>query len=736
MSGFDSMESEQAQQMALATSMKVVRDQSILMQRAIDGGNLKVTLDYATEMLRELRSSVLTPKNYYELYMNILDQMRTPIVNIYEQVQSCGNVVPRLYLLCCVGGVYIQSMEAPAKDVLRDLVEMLKGVQHPMRGLFLRNYLTQISKNRLPDLGTPFEGVGGTVQDAFNFILLNFAETNRLWVRLQTQKENQQGKNKKQRERERQDLRILVGANLVRLSQLEGLTAEEYKEKVLPTILEEVVNCRDTIAQTYLMDCIIQVFPDDFHLLTLKEFLQTCTSLNKKVNVRAIVEAMTDRLADVPAFRVFNDCKTDFAKAHDNGDDIEPDPTTLQIERILMTPMNVFALKVLEMPAYTKLLSHLPWANWTSVASSLVKQVIKSGTVLSDIDQVDQLFQALSPLLRARDGAPAPVDEDGVAIPPTEKFIKEQKLMARLVHLFQHDDTDQLLRIYVNARTHYSEGGHQRVRYTVPPLVTAALSLTRRVKQREIGAAADPPTADAPQYSSKKILLYVLELIDVIIKAGFAEDALPLYLLAAKAADECGLHKIAFEFFKEAPIIYEEEIIDSKKQVRALTAMIGTLTQCVNFDEEQYDILSTKLGQYSNKLLKKPDQCRMISLCSHLFYPPKSEDGTNRFAEQPNIHEKALECMRRAIKVIKDKNLPASVVEVLSRYVYHLEHDTPLFEAKFLTGLVKFINEEFGDDLANSPAIEHFYRNTLAYIRLKQNDAVSEVAERFRAIQL
>jgi vacuolar protein sorting-associated protein 35 len=132
------------------------------------------------------------------------------MVEIYEQVQTCGNVVPRLYLLCCVGGVYISSLEAPAKvieffyfsengllgiiyfrsnslimrvifaaitsrvlsnkirltsskyqqEILNDMVEMIKGVQHPMRGLFLRNYLTIISKNKLPDVGSPYEGPG------------------------------------------------------------------------------------------------------------------------------------------------------------------------------------------------------------------------------------------------------------------------------------------------------------------------------------------------------------------------------------------------------------------------------------------------------------------------------------------------------------------------------------------------------------------------------------------------
>lgn len=62
------------------------------------------------------------------------------------------------YLLCTVGSVYIKSKEAPAKDVLKDLVEMCRGVQHPIRGLFLRSYLAQISRDKLPDIGSEYEG--------------------------------------------------------------------------------------------------------------------------------------------------------------------------------------------------------------------------------------------------------------------------------------------------------------------------------------------------------------------------------------------------------------------------------------------------------------------------------------------------------------------------------------------------------------------------------------------------
>jgi vacuolar protein sorting-associated protein 35 len=72
---------------------------------------------------------------------------------LYELVQHAGNVLPRLYLLLTVGSVYIVSKEAAAKDILTDLVEMCRGVQHPMRGLFLRNYLAQVAP--FPSLTAP-----------------------------------------------------------------------------------------------------------------------------------------------------------------------------------------------------------------------------------------------------------------------------------------------------------------------------------------------------------------------------------------------------------------------------------------------------------------------------------------------------------------------------------------------------------------------------------------------------
>jgi vacuolar protein sorting-associated protein 35 len=84
----------------------------------------------------------------------------------------------------------------------------------------------------------------------------------------------------------------------VRLSQLEGIDLEMYKGQILPMILEQVVQCRDILAQEYLMEVITQVFTDDLHLRTLDQFLSATAKLNPGVNIKQIISAMVDRLAD------------------------------------------------------------------------------------------------------------------------------------------------------------------------------------------------------------------------------------------------------------------------------------------------------------------------------------------------------------------------------------------------------------------------------------------------------
>ena len=102
---------------------------------------------------------------------------------------------------------------------------------------------------------TPYRP-GGNLQDSISCVLTNFIEMNKLWVRLQHQGHS---RDREKREMERKELRILVGTNLVRLSQLDGVDLELYQNTILPSILQQVVSCKDVIAQEYLMEVVIQV---------------------------------------------------------------------------------------------------------------------------------------------------------------------------------------------------------------------------------------------------------------------------------------------------------------------------------------------------------------------------------------------------------------------------------------------------------------------------------------------
>jgi vacuolar protein sorting-associated protein 35 len=109
------------------------------------------------------------------------------------------------YLMVAVGCLYIKSGGAKSSEILKDLVEMTKGVQHPTRGLFLRSYLCQRSRGLLPDTGSQYAGEGGDIHDAVDFLLTNFMEMNKLWVRMQHQGA---ARDRERREKERQQLQV------------------------------------------------------------------------------------------------------------------------------------------------------------------------------------------------------------------------------------------------------------------------------------------------------------------------------------------------------------------------------------------------------------------------------------------------------------------------------------------------------------------------------------------------
>ncbi|KAI9372663.1 vacuolar protein sorting-associated protein 35 [Aspergillus egyptiacus] len=291
----------------LEEALGVVRQQSVMMRKCLETpGKLMDALKCGSTLVSELRTPSLGPKQYYELYMAVFDALRhlsvylkenhpvNHLADLYELVQYAGNIIPRLYLMITVGTVYMSVEDAPVKEIMKDMMEMSRGVQHPIRGLFLRYYLSGQARDYLPT-GTG-DGPEGNLQDSVNFILTNFVEMNKLWVRLQHQGPS---RDREKRMQERRELELLVGSNIVRLSQLVDL--EAYKSGILQALLEQVVQCRDVLAQEYLLEVITKVFPDEFHLHTLDLLLSAIARLNPHVDLKKIVIGLMDRLSSYAA---------------------------------------------------------------------------------------------------------------------------------------------------------------------------------------------------------------------------------------------------------------------------------------------------------------------------------------------------------------------------------------------------------------------------------------------------
>jgi len=767
------MLTDEEQQKFLDQAKNQLKVHAFYMRRNLDAGKLMDALKNAADMINELRTSQLSPKRYYLLYMLAFDELKhleeflsderdkhgKKMAELYEIVQYAGNVLPRLYLLVTVGSAYIKCKEAPSKDVLRDLVEMCRGVQHPTRGLFLRHYLSEITRDKLPDAGC--DPADGDVRDSVNFILCNFTEMNKLWVRLH------QGptREREKREGERMELRLLVGKNLARLSQLEGVDANLYREVILPKLMDQVIQCKDVMAQQYLTEVVIQVFPDEFHLVTLDLLLRSIAKLAVKVDVKAIISGLIDRLAkfavssaegipeSINVFKLFSfhirnilqeremSCSdyltlqvslmnlclkcyvthgeyidevlanaASFLAQRKDSPEITQNSSVIQITQLLTLPVEAYGdiLKVICLNNYTAVGNFLAFEKRKVIQVALLRNMLKNQTLITTQEQVNLLLSFIPTLLKDPETKdPQPVDKDD--------FAEEQNLLAAAVHLFKNDNPEALVAIYLAARKVFGQGGKERVVHTLPPLIFSVFKLIADLKQNN---------EDAFQKQHKRLFNFEHETITGLKKMGYSELSLRLYLQAAQIASRTGQEPHAYEFFSQAFTIYEEDIADSAQQLNAMALIVGTL-HCITFEPDNHDTLTTKTAKHSMKLMKKSDQCRAVCMSAHLFWRDDGEKEGKR----------VLECLQKSLKIadscVETNSNVSLFVEILNQYLYFFEKRNEFVQVKYLTGLIALINTNLANmeaSAAQSPenvAINTFYQNTLAFIKWKQQHGSS-----------
>jgi len=269
--------------------------------------------------------------------------------------------------------------------------------------------------------------------------------------------------------------------------------------------------------------------------------------------------------------------------------------------------------------------------------------------------------------------------------------------------------------MYLAARKHFREGGPRRIKYTLVPIIFGCFRLSHRLIQE--GKESGEDSAG----KVKKVFKIVYDEINVLVKE-YPTLSFNLYLQASLAVDKCGdsMETIAYDFLTQAFSIYEEQISDSQAQFNCLVLITGTLKQLTTFTVENYDNLVTKTALHSSKLLKKPDQCRAVCGCSHLFFRDKPE----------YLNEKrVLECLQKSLK-IADSCVDSAMnvhlfVEILNQYIYFFENKCSTVTVDYLSGLIALINTKLTnlDSTSDSTLVTEVnatFKNIQQFLELKK----------------
>ena len=541
---------EDEQEKYLDESLKIVKAQSYHIHQAIERNNCRSTLKETAHMLLELKSSLLTPNSYYQLYSVCLDEMLTVLnffkeearrgrrmKRLYDVVQQASNIIPRLYLMVAVGSVVIEDDPKQCKDIITDLLGMLKGVQSPTRGLFTRHFFMKLIKDKLPDKGNDYESEECTTEDAIGFILQNLEEMTRLWRRLS---DNTMGEEKMLRERERQDLKILIGENINRLTSLEGLSSDLYRDKVLPKLIEIIFEKRDNkvdpLSQQYLMECIIQAFPDEYNILCMDDILKTATQLDEQVDVKSLFIILMEKLARYvsenseeqknvieAAEKIFEPLKGSIDKIvmqsiNQPGGIQEPNKflelelalmkftikccpqndrlnTVNQVlektkfilnaynrkltqegenilRNLLVSPLES-ELSIFDFQFFPEIMVFLNFSSRTSLALRIIES-LSNKERLDSREKVQILLGYIRPLLE---------DSTDTIEVDAYQFEYEQNIVAKILFVIKTNDPFKLQEILDTLVPIFSKGGTRRIKYTLPTLVNAYLRLILQVNE-------------------------------------------------------------------------------------------------------------------------------------------------------------------------------------------------------------------------------------------------------------
>jgi len=421
--------------------------------------------------------------------------------------------------------------------------------------------------------------------------------------------------------KEAKELDMLIGENIVRLSSLEEMNTDTYKSSILPQLFTFIHTSKNIISQQYLIDCIIKVFPDDYHLCTLKELLEGCMTLEKGVDVKDFISELMERLTAYENIEregvyevfekyvnwVFNKEATKgllelsirfirfsiklYPDKVDNVLKLTEEVIKRENDEDLLMKLLMIVLKnipVLKLEYFSVLIGYLSSNIQVKLSVDILQVLISSKQQLNSLEMIDKVLKLIAPLIES------------------ENYPHDVKVsLGRLVHFINIESKEQELIAITRFKQELSKGGINIIKATYPSLIWSLYKLSAKDNNLKIFELsfqiAEELTPIIPEHTIKLLL----------------HGALSLNALETIEAESLFMQHI-----DKALSIYQDKLIDSNVKYKILILVIGTIERVKVLSDKSFDQLTKKVIGSCVRLLRKQDQCKAILMCSHIFVTP------------------------------------------------------------------------------------------------------------------
>ena len=260
---------------------KAVEYQTTLIKQSLKEKKFSKCILDTAGLLSILKINILTPSNYYLLFTDICDIIEETIEfyirektlrgikikYIYDSVQQSQFLIPRLYLMIISGSIYLEQNPLKYREILYDLINMVKCEQNPLTAFWLRYFLFKYIKDKLPIKNGDYINNNNYYFDymkiSINFLMENLEYINHYILRIRKELFiDNEILNKKEREN-----MILCEQEIIEeISNIKGLTKNNFENKILPKFIEMILDSEnDWYIQQILMESIIKYFKIDLY---------------------------------------------------------------------------------------------------------------------------------------------------------------------------------------------------------------------------------------------------------------------------------------------------------------------------------------------------------------------------------------------------------------------------------------------------------------------------------------